>query len=457
MILIISLVLAALFLWGCAKPLKRHPVPFYIAAVVIALAVLVCTVKGVSFPGWFQSWVWPLFSRSAFATALFAVVMWTGALPNGSRAIKFLMPVRGELSILACILTLGHNASYGRTYFRLLFTQPGRLPANQLAAAVCSLVMILIMLPLFITSFPAVRKKMNARNWKRLQCLAYGFYALLYVHVMLLSVPYALDGRSGYVLNVLVYSAVFLGYAACRVMKAQARRTRQPDKLRRRQAAALAGALVVALCLTGVVSISASKGEETLAETPARQETRQPEGDSGQSPEPETPVLPEAPEEPQDVRSEPLDSEQDPVPSADAQTEKPPEEEPEQTAVPEEPAQSAIELPRESQPQPAEPEPTPEPTPTPTPARTYQNGTFSGSGEGYWSTITVSVTIQDDVITGITVTSADEDEPYYSDALSVINSILTLQSTHVDTVSGATYSSGGIIDAVAAALANAKN
>lgn len=98
-------------------------------------------------------------------------------------------------------------------------------------------------------------------------------------------------------------------------------------------------------------------------------------------------------------------------------------------------------------------------TPSPNPNRLafIKNGTFSGSGEGYWSTITVNVTIQDDVITGITVVSADEDEPFYSNALTVIDRILAIQSTNVDTVSGATYSSGGILDAVAAALASARN
>lgn len=453
MIFLISLVLAAAFIWGCAKLLKKHPVPFYIAAVVIALVVIGCTWGRVSFPAWFQNWVWPLISRGAFATALFAAVMWTGALPNGSKAIRVLMPIRGELSILACILTLGHNIAYGQTYFRFLFTQPGRLPANQLAAAVCSLAMIVIMLPLFVTSFVSVRKKMNARSWKRLQRFAYGFYALVYVHVMLLSVPYALDGRSGYALNVLLYSAIFLGYAVCRVMKTQALKTRHFDKLPRRQAVALAGALVVSLCLTCAVNISAAQEKETPAETLGQQEVRQPADDPESEPQPSQ----EVPEPTPDAEPDTPVSEKTPAPSENEQTEEPQpaEEEPVQTEVPQEPVPSET-------PEPVltpTPTPTPEPTPTPTPepVRTYRNGTFSGSGEGYWSTITVSVTIQDDVITDITVTSADEDEPYYTNALSVINRILLLQSANVDTVSGATYSSGGIIDAVADALASAKN
>jgi uncharacterized protein with FMN-binding domain len=69
----------------------------------------------------------------------------------------------------------------------------------------------------------------------------------------------------------------------------------------------------------------------------------------------------------------------------------------------------------------------------------------------------VSVTIQDDVITAISVTSSSDDEPFWSDGKAVIGRILSAQSTKVDGVSGATCSSDGILDAVDAALKSAKN
>ena len=69
--------------------------------------------------------------------------------------------------------------------------------------------------------------------------------------------------------------------------------------------------------------------------------------------------------------------------------------------------------------------------------------------------ITVEVTISDGKISDITVLSSRDDEPYYSDALAVIDDILSANSVEVDTVSGATYSSGGIIDAVEDALREA--
>ena len=64
---------------------------------------------------------------------------------------------------------------------------------------------------------------------------------------------------------------------------------------------------------------------------------------------------------------------------------------------------------------------------------------------------------ENDKIIGISVVSFSDDEPYWSDGKTVINRILSAQSANVDTVSGATFSSGGIIEAVRAALNSAKN
>lgn len=88
----------------------------------------------------------------------------------------------------------------------------------------------------------------------------------------------------------------------------------------------------------------------------------------------------------------------------------------------------------------------------------YKNGTFEGSGTGYGGTITVQVTLEDDTITGVSVVSAPgEDSAYLSQGENVINSILSEQSTDVDTISGATFSSTGILEAVNDALSKAEN
>ena len=86
----------------------------------------------------------------------------------------------------------------------------------------------------------------------------------------------------------------------------------------------------------------------------------------------------------------------------------------------------------------------------------YKDGTYTGSAKGFGGTITVKVTIKDGRITGIKITSAPGEGRSYLDRASVLTGkIIKAQSTNVDAVSGATYSSNGIIKAVRNALAKA--
>lgn len=86
----------------------------------------------------------------------------------------------------------------------------------------------------------------------------------------------------------------------------------------------------------------------------------------------------------------------------------------------------------------------------------FQDGTFNGSAQGFGGQIQVAVTISGGSISAIEITSAPgEDSAYLSSAKKVIDRIIDAQSVDVDTVSGATFSSTGIINAVAEALSEA--
>ena len=218
MLLIISLIIVALFIYFLKDSLKKYANIFYIGVAVISIAVFL--LEFLSMPLFVKNNILGIFAKGSLGTAMFVVVMYTGALPKGNKLIAPLMKIRGELSITAAILVLCHNFTYGMTYFRMLFTKTSLLSATQLAAAVISLVLIAIMIVLTVTSFPSVRKKMQAKKWKQLQRTAYVFYGLMYVHIMLINIPYARLGLGMYVANVVIYSIVFLGYAAMRISKA---------------------------------------------------------------------------------------------------------------------------------------------------------------------------------------------------------------------------------------------
>lgn len=88
----------------------------------------------------------------------------------------------------------------------------------------------------------------------------------------------------------------------------------------------------------------------------------------------------------------------------------------------------------------------------------YKDGTYTGDGQGFGGNIQVQITIADDTLTDIQVVSAEkEDSAYLSQGKAVIDRILEAQSTDVDTVSGATFSSTGILMAVEDALGKAEN
>ena len=86
---------------------------------------------------------------------------------------------------------------------------------------------------------------------------------------------------------------------------------------------------------------------------------------------------------------------------------------------------------------------------------TYLDGIYTAEAMGFEGRITVQVTVAEDQITDITILSAEDEEEYLSQAKQVIPAILEGQSPNVDTVSGATYSSTGILNAVKLALAKA--
>lgn len=86
----------------------------------------------------------------------------------------------------------------------------------------------------------------------------------------------------------------------------------------------------------------------------------------------------------------------------------------------------------------------------------YADGTYSGSGQGFGGPISADVTVQDGKITAIDITSHDgEDGSYFSMAEQLTDDIIAAQSTDVDLISGATFSSTGIRDAVSDALEKA--
>lgn len=84
-----------------------------------------------------------------------------------------------------------------------------------------------------------------------------------------------------------------------------------------------------------------------------------------------------------------------------------------------------------------------------------KDGVYEGSAEGYKSTIKVSVTVNNGAVTDIEILEENDTPDFFERAEAIIDDVIDEQTLEVDTVSGATYSSSGILNAVNNALESA--
>ena len=451
MLFLTAILIAVLTAFCLDKPLKKCPAAFYITAAVMTVASIAITQSDVTISSRFvRDYVLGIFSRGALGTAFWAVVMWAGALPNGSAPIKKLMPIRGELSITAAILTFSHIITYGVMYISNLIK--GRTGSDFVMTSIVCLAMVLIMTPLTVMSFKAIRKKMNAKAWKKIQRLAYIFYALIYVHILVLFVPKAQKGREGYFLSILVYSAVFIGYAVMRIRKYYIAGKKPEKKLVPNTVCICAFALPVALA--GAVSRSTdtqSAKISAVTEEKAATFTFAPETTSigtavvttaNDSKKTSATTALKATDS-KTTATEPAAASENGETDSSGEGEKHEEkqEEQEHNAEPEQEQHEEA------------------PTAEPQPTYKFRSGEYEGEAEGYAGKVHVKLTIENDVITSISAWADDDDPEYFGDAMNTVIPQIgaKVSADGIDACSGATYSSNGIIEAARKALEQAMN
>lgn len=489
MLFLLALAISILFVCFLDKALKAHPYHFYIGAAMVTIIIFLCDFSAV--PAWINKWIIGLFSKGAMGTALFVIVMYTGALKNGTKQIGKLMRIRGELSIFAAILVLAHNLTYGKIYFKYLFQKPEILSNTQLAAAIISIILITLMVILTVTSFPQVRKKMKPKSWKKLQRSAYVFYGLVFVHILLINIPYARRGMNEYIFNVAVYSIVFISYGVKRIRKYLLAKNRNKIKEnagieKKINISAVIINVFVVICVV-MFALPARKNEDTVYayksakkdSLSAKEEdtsydgmdneenttwegvTKNPDESSSQSVQQPENQLPQnsgveagkdnlqSSEETQEDVTEPQATQESTVQESTTYV---------QTTY-----ASTTNTPIT---QPAEPQETTTYKEQETTAkRTYKkDGEYSGKAtvDEFEYDVSVTITIKEDKISNVVIKTFEEffeDEEYAYKAASGLKSQLTLnQGTDgVDGVSGATYTSKAIFRAFNSALEDAKN
>lgn len=212
---LIVLVVATVAVFALRNPIKKAPVVFYLLAIA---AVVLLFLGSNGMPG---SWWKPavlLVQRCMVALALFAIVMFVGVLPEGSKAKSWLRPIRAEISVVAWILCLGHMCVYAVPYARRAVS--GAMETSMLLSICIAAILFVLLLLLGITSFDFVKRRISGGTWKSIQRWSYPFFALVFAHLLFMLAPAALRGGEQAQTSIAVYVTMFVAYVVLRLYRA---------------------------------------------------------------------------------------------------------------------------------------------------------------------------------------------------------------------------------------------
>lgn len=217
--LLTSLAIFTLLAVLLSKSIKKHETIYYI---ILAIPFVLVAVPFVGRLFGFEMFS---FSRipflgtiirdyihfGTFAFPLLIIVMYVGALNPRIVWVKKLLTIRKELSIISGFPVFAHSLIRVANNFPhslRFFTNNAEYMANarvtnELGAGISNfsfvlgIVLLALFIPLWVTSFDSLHKRMGSVKWKKLQKWSYLFYALLFVHAMGIQVGGMLNPRGG--------------------------------------------------------------------------------------------------------------------------------------------------------------------------------------------------------------------------------------------------------------------
>lgn len=217
MIFLITLIVTVALVVVLRTPIKQLPWLFYLVAIVATVLFLA---RGIMpLPAIIDKPFFVVMQKCLIAQALFVLVMYIGVFDTRSKVRMWLQPIRAELSIIACILALGHVVAYLGSFGVRIFAGGASYSGFMMASFCVSLALFALLLVLGVTSFEFLKRRMKTRSWVHLQYLAYAFYGLTYVHILLTLLPPALSGGNAALVSVIVYTVVFVPYVALRLRR----------------------------------------------------------------------------------------------------------------------------------------------------------------------------------------------------------------------------------------------
>ena len=421
MILTLTLICSLAFFHFFGKALKKKPAVLYGICILLSLvSIFYPREGGLPFLDFFFK---KIMQRGVLAGSLFIWVMLAPVLPKSFAGRKTIYLLRGEMAICASLITLAHNLAFGGKYFGALFFGHGHISLMELHAAIVSCLMILLLIPLTITSFQTVRRKMQAKSWKKLQNWSYLFYLLLYLHIFFIYQGALIRGKGEYFFTLMLYSFIFGFYGFLRIRQYRMQKESKEKKVF--PLLRIVGILpIVCLFLSGFYStgkyraaldanVDKMRKQETVSESKESADNAAENKGSAES-------IGNGEENNSSEKAVEAGGDKASANSSDASSDS--------QAADEDSISVA-----------------------------YKDGECFGKASAYNGNVEVKVTISGGKITAIDIVKTKDDEEYFFDAQKkVIPEILEKQSTDVDTVAGATTSCEGICHAVEKALEEAK-
>ena len=421
MIVILTLICSLAFFHFFGKALKKKPAVLYGICILLSLvSIFYPREGGLPFLDFFFK---KIMQRGVLAGSLFILVMLAPVLPKSFAGRKTIYLLRGEMAICASLITLAHNLAFGGKYFGALFFGHGHISLMELHAAIVSCLMILLLIPLTITSFQTVRRKMQAKTWKKLQNWSYLFYLLLYLHIFFIYQGALIRGKGEYFFTLMLYSFIFGFYGFLRIRQYRMQKESKEKKVF--PLLRIVGILpIVCLFLSGFYStgkyraaldanVDKIRKQETVSESKESADNAAENKGSAES-------IGNGEENNSSEKAVEAGGDKASANSSDASSDS--------QAADEDSISGA-----------------------------YKDGECFGKASSYNGNVEVKVTISGGKITAIDIVKTKDDEEYFFDAQKkVIPEILEKQSTDVDTVAGATTSCEGICHAVEKALEEAK-
>ena len=217
--LLFSLGVLTLFFILLSKSIKKHATIYYIAFSIPFLLYLIPFISGLMGIKMPNLLIIPVLGEilrdyihvGSFGHPILVIIMYVGALNQKNPTVRKLLSIRKEISIISGFPILTHsivrvvnNLPDSLKFFTNKTEYLENTPVvSELGAGISSfsfvlgILLLILFIPLWVTSFDSVRRRMGGVKWKKLQRWSYLLYALLFVHAIGIQVGGMLNPRGG--------------------------------------------------------------------------------------------------------------------------------------------------------------------------------------------------------------------------------------------------------------------